>query len=91
MAIAVPSALPGFSSHPLAAGMLLRKYNRDRAEDNAARCPTETLPQSAGPSIQLWMRRHVEVNGLTSMVAQYYEDKQQAKVYSGHHKKIRRD
>jgi len=34
--------------------VLLRKCNLDHVTDNGARYPTETLPQSAGPSIQLW-------------------------------------
>ena len=37
------------------------------------------------------MGRHVEVNCATPMVAQHYEDKQHAKAYSGHHKKICRN
>lgn len=36
------------------------------------------------------MRRHVEVNGVTSMVAQYYEDKQQAKAACLHDQEINR-
>jgi hypothetical protein len=36
------------------------------------------------------MRRHVEVNGVTSMVAQYYEDKQQAKAKCRHDQEINR-
>ena len=38
----------------LADEMLLRKCNLDHVTDNPARYPTETLPKSAGPSIQLW-------------------------------------
>jgi hypothetical protein len=36
------------------------------------------------------MRRHVEVYGVTPMVAQYYEDKQQAKADSRHDQEINR-
>jgi hypothetical protein len=36
------------------------------------------------------LRRHVEVNGVTSMVAQYYEDKQQAKADCRHDQEINR-
>jgi hypothetical protein len=36
------------------------------------------------------MRRHVEVHGVTPMVAQYYEDKQQAKADSRHDQEINR-
>jgi len=53
--------------------------------------PRKRFRNLLGRPFSCGMRCHVEVNGVTSMVAQYYEDKQQAKVYSGHHKKIRRD
>jgi hypothetical protein len=36
------------------------------------------------------MRCHVEVNGVTSMVAQHYEDKQQAKADCRHDEEINR-
>src|SRR5258705_13471432 len=48
------SAPRGFPFPQLADEMLLRKCNLDHVTDNAARYPRETLPQSAGPSIQLW-------------------------------------
>jgi len=36
------------------------------------------------------MRRHIEVNGVTSMVAQHYKDKQQAKADCRHDQEINR-
>jgi hypothetical protein len=36
------------------------------------------------------MGRHVEVNGVTSLVAQYYEEKQQAKADCRHDQEINR-
>ena len=36
------------------------------------------------------MRRHLEVNGVTSIVTQYYQDKQQAKADCRHDQEINR-
>jgi len=52
MALAALRELPGFPSHQRAGEMLLRKYNRDHAIDNAVRYPTETLQRFALPSIR---------------------------------------
>jgi hypothetical protein len=68
--------------------MLLRKCNLYHATDNAARYPRETPRRFAAPSIPQWMGRHVEVNCASPMVAQHYEDKQQAKAHRRHHEKI---
>ena len=71
--------------------MLLRKYNLDHVTDNAGRAiPRKCLRNLPARPFGCGMRRDIEVNSVTSMVAQYNEDKQQAKAHCRHDQEINR-
>ena len=52
--------------------------------------PRKRFRNLLGSPFSFGMRRHIEVNGVTALMGQHYEDKQQVKTDCRHHQEINR-